>query len=73
MRTIKDDAFIVGIREKYPSQLLKGRIEAEGNVVSCFFKDMLLLDETTFEKDDFITNDGRFYFELVSFLRKKGS
>lgn len=71
---IKDNksAFIVGITDKYPMQVLKGRIETEGNVVSCFFKDMLLLDETTFVKDDFITKDGRFYFELVSHLRKKG-
>lgn len=64
--------FITGVKEKYPAQLLKGRIEYEGNVVSCFFKDMLLLDDTTFEKDDFITVDGRFYFSLLKDLRKKG-
>lgn len=63
---------ITGVKEKYPAQLLKGRIEYEGNVVSCFFKDMLLLDDTTFEKDDFITVDGRFYFSLLKDLRKKG-
>lgn len=73
MRTITNKgAFISGVPEKYPSQLLKGRIENEGNVVSCFFKDMLLLDETNFTKDDFITKDGRFYYELMSHLRKKG-
>ena len=33
---------------------------------------MLLLDDTTFEKDDFITVDGRFYFSLLKDLRKKG-
>ena len=71
---IKDNkgAFVVGVSEKYPPQVLKGRIETEGNVVSCFFKDMLLLDETSFVKDDFLTKDGRFYFELISHLRKKG-
>ena len=42
--------FITGVKEKYPAQLLKGRIEYEGNVISCFFKDMLLLDDTTFEQ-----------------------
>ena len=64
--------FLTGVKEKYPAILLKGRLEAEGNVVSCFFKDMLLLDDTTFESDDFITSDGRFYYGLVSNLRKKG-
>ena len=42
--------FITGVKEKYPTQLLKGRIEYEGNVISCLFKDMLLLDDTTFEQ-----------------------
>lgn len=51
---------------------MKGRFENEGNVISCFFKDMLLLDDTTFSKDDFITRDGRFYFSMLSQLRKKG-
>lgn len=42
--------FLTGVKEKYPAQLLKGRIQNEGNVISCFFKDMLLLDDTTFEQ-----------------------
>lgn len=64
--------FITGIKDKYAVQLLKGRIETEGNVVSCFFKDMLLLDETNFTKDDFITKDGRYYFTLCKKIREKG-
>ena len=64
--------FITGVKEKYPAALLKGRIEAEGNVISCFFKDMLLLDDTTFEQKDFITVDGLFYFSMLKNLRKKG-
>lgn len=64
--------FITGVKEKYPAALLKGRIEAEGNVISCFFKDMLLLDDTTFEQKDFITTDGLFYFSMLKNLRKKG-
>lgn len=64
--------FLAGVKEKYPSYLLKGRVEAEGNVVSCLFKDMLLLDDTVFNIDDFITSDGRFYFAMLSNLRKKG-
>ena len=41
---------------------MKGRVETEGNVVSCFFKDMLLLDEVALEQKDFVTSDGLFYF-----------
>ena len=63
--------FITGVKEKYPAQLLKGRIEIEGNVISCFFKDMLLLDDTTFEQKDFVTADGLFYFSLLKNLRIK--
>lgn len=33
---------------------------------------MLLLDEVILEKENFITSDGRFYFSLLSQLRKKG-
>lgn len=51
--------------------MLKGRIEIEGNVISCMFKDMLLLDDLELKKEDFITNDGRFYFGLLTQLRKK--
>ena len=48
-----DKEYITGVKEKYPVSLLKGRIETEGNVISCFFKDMLLLDDTTFKKERF--------------------
>ena len=64
--------FLAGVTDKYAQPLLKGRIEIEGNVVSCFFKDMLLLDEVKLEPKDFITADGHFYFSLLKDLRKKG-
>ena len=51
---------------------MKGRVETEGNVVSCFFKDMLLLDEVALEQRDFVTSDGLFYFSLLKQLRSKG-
>ena len=51
---------------------MKGRVETEGNVVSCFFKDMLLLDEVALEQKDFVTSDGLFYFSLLKQLRNKG-
>lgn len=68
---INKDAFITGVTDIYPSDLLKGRIEIEGNVVSCFFKDMLLVDEVGVKKEDFITKDGRFYYSLLKALRRK--
>ena len=36
------------------------------------FKDMLLLDDVGLTKEDFITNDGRFYYSMLAQLRKKG-
>lgn len=64
--------FLTGVKEKYITPLLKGRIEIEGNVISCFFKDMLLLDEVKLEPKHFITSDGHFYYSLLLDLRKKG-
>lgn len=64
--------FLTGITDKYIPQLLKGRVQVEGNIISCFFKDMLFLDEVKLEAKDFITSDGHFYFSLLTDLRKKG-
>ena len=64
--------FLSGVREKYPEDiLLKGRLPVEGNVIGCFFQDPLLLEETTCTKDDFITEDGHFYFQLIKMLHEK--
>ena len=68
----KDDIFLRGIKEKYPEELLEKRMEIEGNVVSCLWKDPLLIDEYEFTKKDFVTKHGRFYFELAKDLRSKG-
>lgn len=62
--------FIVGATDKYPDILLKGRLPVEGNVIGCFFQDPLLLDETSCKKEDFITRDGRFYFQLIKLLHE---
>lgn len=64
--------FIAGVKDKYPDALLKGRIQIEGNIVSSMMADMLLIDETTFESKDFLTEDGLFYFGMLKQLRKKG-
>lgn len=63
--------FISGC-SKYPEQLLKGRITIEGNVISCLFKDILLLDECNLKIEDFLSIDGRFYFALIQNIRSKG-
>lgn len=64
--------FLTGVKEKYPEEiLLKGRLPVEGNVIGCFFQDPLLLDETTLTSDDFITEDGHYYFQVIKLLRDK--
>ena len=64
--------FISGVKEKYPEALLSGRIEVEGNVLGCFFKDMLYLDEVKLDTDSFITQEGRFYYAMMKKLRQQG-
>lgn len=64
--------FITGVLEKYPKELLKGRITVEGNVIACIMKDILVLDETNLTYRDFITEDGVFYFGLAKSIREKG-
>ena len=64
--------FIAGIEEKYPKELLEGRLTVEGNVISCLYKDPLLVDECNFKQGDFITKDGTFYYGLARKLRNAG-
>ena len=63
--------FIQGIEEKYPKELLENRLAIEGCVIGCIYKDILCLDEVNLKQDHFITRDGRFYFTLAQYLRKK--
>lgn len=64
--------FIAGVEEKYPKELLEGRLTVEGNVISCLYKDPLLVDECNFKQGDFITKDGTFYYGLARKLRNAG-
>ena len=64
--------FITGVLDKYPKELLKGRVTVEGNVIACIMKDILLLDEANLTYRDFITEDGVFYFGLAKSIRDKG-
>lgn len=69
---IKVGKFISGIEEKYPKELLDGRLTTEGNVIGVLFQDALLIDECGFKTTDFITSDGVFYYSLAKQLRKLG-
>lgn len=64
--------FLVGVEERYPKEILTGRVPVEGNVVSCLLKDPTLLDDNkNLDNSFFLTKDGLFYFSLVKFLREK--
>jgi len=66
------DIFITGVEERYPKELLENRAMHEGNCIAIIFKDILTLDEISLKSTDFITQDGKFYFEIASNVRKKG-
>lgn len=65
--------FIDGVVEKYPEQLLDGRMTIEGNLLACLFDDPTLYDDIKQQIDvqNFITRDGRFLFGIVKLLREK--
>jgi len=65
------EGFLTGC-DKYPEELLKGRIAIEGNVISCLAKDILLLDEINLDTKDFLCHDSVFYFGLFKHIRNKG-
>ena len=66
------DVFIAGVKEKYPKEVLEGRLTVEVNVIACCCIDPLLIDECDFKSTDFITSDGTFYYSLAKQLRKQG-
>jgi replicative DNA helicase len=64
-------AFITGVTEKYPKELLEGRLGVEGNTVFSFWKDPNLFNEyKEITTDNFLTEDARFYFSLGKQLSK---
>lgn len=66
------DVWISGVTEKYPSSLLDGRLNAEASTIGLIWQDPLILDETKLSAKDFLSVDGRFYFEVAKQLRAKG-
>lgn len=65
------DVWISGVTDKYPASLLEGRLNAEASTIGLIWKDPLVLDETKLSGKDFLSRDGRFYFEAAKQLRSK--
>ena len=68
---IDKNLFISGVTNKFPEEILEGRLTAEGNVISCLLKDLLLIDDVKLSSSSFLSKDGRFIFGLCSDIRKK--
>ena len=66
---LSDNIYIKGI--DYPKELLDQRLTIEGNVIGCIWNDLMILDEVKLKSDDFITEDGRFYFNIAYRMRKQ--
>lgn len=64
-----DIKYIKGV--DYPKELLEGRLTVEGNVIGCIWNDLMILDEVKLTTNDFITEDGRFYFLIADKMRKQ--
>ena len=68
---MSNDVYISGVKEKYPEELLEGRINIEANVVGCMIADMLLVDDTNLDGNKFLTKDARLIYGIVKQLRDK--
>lgn len=65
------DVWINGVESKYPEYLLSGRLNAEASTIGLIWKDPLILEEVKLKSSDFLSKDGRFYFEVAKQLRAK--
>ena len=65
------DVFISGVTEKYPKELLEGRVNIEANVIGCMVSDMLLAEDTNIDSSKFLTKDARLIFGIIKNLREK--
>ena len=68
---MNDDVFISGVKEKFPKELLEGRVNIEACVIGCMVSDMLLAEDTHIDSSKFITKDARLIFGVVKTLREK--
>ena len=71
---INSNNFIVGVTDKYPEELLNGRLTIEGNLVALLFKDPSLYDDigSDINEQTMLTKSGRFLFSLGKLLKDKG-
>ena len=46
--------FIVGVTDKYQSELLEKRREIEGNTIGCIAGDLLLIDDSMLKPTDYV-------------------
>lgn len=65
------NVFIAGVTDKYPAELLEGRVNIEANVIGCMTADMLLADDTNIDATKFLTKDARLIFGIIKVLRQK--
>lgn len=65
------NVWLSGVESKYSENLLSGRLNAEASTIGLIWKDPLILDETKLSSKDFLSVDGRFYFEVAKQLRSK--
>ena len=65
------NVWVSGVNEKYPAELLYGRLNAEASAIGLIWQDPLILEETRLSSADFLSIDGKFYFEVAQHLRKK--
>ena len=68
---MSNDIFIAGVKEKYPKELLEGRVNIEANVIGCMVSDMLLAEDTYIDSSKFLTKDARLIFGIIKTLREK--
>lgn len=56
---------------EYPKAIIKGRKNIEGTVLGCLFQDLLLIKEYDIRDNNFISDEGKFYFGILNNLLRK--
>lgn len=59
------------VLRKYPDRIMQGRKGIEANVLGCLLEDNLLLKEYEVKHDDFLSDEGKFYFDIITHLSRK--
>lgn len=59
------------ICSKYPEIVNKGRKGVEANVLGCLYSDLILIEEYKIKNSDFISEEGKLYFDIACHLFNK--